>query len=442
MKMNYQQAERIRNRSFSSLLGEQEGGLGTSLKKTISLKTKAKITGIKEKFDPLNIAKFLTGGSNFAPAVLGKLFGRSREDIARFSGSRLNDNDPTASKLGSLENENKTLDMLLKIYDFMQKSYNEKSEMRKKESAFAEENQMEKQRRHKELIAAITGKPVMIKMINDKENKSGVFGDIFNGLLSTVKGLIATAISGVMSIVTGIAASIAGLLEAFGGLRKLGIIPQLMRLLVSPVGVALLAGYVAGTFMKFLFAEREKDKLKNPKDYEFVPSEVAKNTGETPGQVGQRQKRQAASQVTPKYARELLDAKPSLTEAELIKETGLTRLELEEELKTNPKRNIQRPIISLVPGASPSASPSAMPMPGASPSAMPAESSNMGQALDTAQNQNLNLNIPESKFNPVSVVNNTMTTPKKTMQPTGPLPSVRNQEPTFVNMILYSTKVV
>jgi hypothetical protein len=33
-------------------LANQEGGLGTSLKKSISLKTQAKMTGIKETFDP------------------------------------------------------------------------------------------------------------------------------------------------------------------------------------------------------------------------------------------------------------------------------------------------------------------------------------------------------------------------------------------------------
>ena len=161
--MTYQQAERIRKKSFGSLLGEQEGGFGESLRKTISLRGQARMKGIKERFDPLNIAKFMTGGSNFAPAALGKLFGRSKEDIARFSGSRLRDDSAsTATKIGKLEGENQTLDMLMKIYEFMQKSNEDRIKQRDSENAFAEENKLEKDRQHKALIAAITGKPIQV----------------------------------------------------------------------------------------------------------------------------------------------------------------------------------------------------------------------------------------------------------------------------------------
>ena len=71
--MEYAEAKRIRGKSFGTMLGENEGGLGESLKAAISQKTQAKMTGLKEKFDPMNIAKFMTGGSNWAPALLGKL---------------------------------------------------------------------------------------------------------------------------------------------------------------------------------------------------------------------------------------------------------------------------------------------------------------------------------------------------------------------------------
>jgi len=84
--MDYAKAQKIRNKSFGTLLAEQEGGFGESLKKTISQKTQAKMTGIKEKFDPMNMVKFMTGGSNWAPAMLGKLTNRKQSSIDFFTG--------------------------------------------------------------------------------------------------------------------------------------------------------------------------------------------------------------------------------------------------------------------------------------------------------------------------------------------------------------------
>ena len=88
-KLTYQQARRLREQSLTSVLADQlilGEGYGSAVAKTISLKTKAKITGIKQKFDPLNIAKILTGGSRLGPAIVGKMLGRSRKDIEFFAG--------------------------------------------------------------------------------------------------------------------------------------------------------------------------------------------------------------------------------------------------------------------------------------------------------------------------------------------------------------------
>ena len=87
--MDYGQAKDIRKKSFGPLLAEQEGGAGASFKKALSLKTQAKMTGLKETFDPMNIAKKMTFGSNWAPAMLGKLTGRKPESIAHFTGANI-----------------------------------------------------------------------------------------------------------------------------------------------------------------------------------------------------------------------------------------------------------------------------------------------------------------------------------------------------------------
>jgi predicted chitinase len=60
--------------------------IGGAIKEGISDRFKATLTGFKEKVDPLNIAKTLTFGSSLGPALLGKLLGRSKEDISYFTG--------------------------------------------------------------------------------------------------------------------------------------------------------------------------------------------------------------------------------------------------------------------------------------------------------------------------------------------------------------------
>lgn len=157
--LTYQGAKKIREKSFGSLLAEQEGGLGSSLKSAISLKTQAKMKGIKETFDPMNIAKKLTFGSNFAPAMVGKLMGRNKEDISHFTGAKLSPvgEKGSASKLESMEQSNGMLDMLFKIYTLL-KETNEKNTLKDEEANnFKEEIESERNRRHQDLLNALKG---------------------------------------------------------------------------------------------------------------------------------------------------------------------------------------------------------------------------------------------------------------------------------------------
>ena len=153
--MDYSEASKIRNKSFGSLLAEQEGGALSSLGKTISLKSKAKVEGLKEKFDPLNVAKFVTGGSNWAPALLGKLTGRKQSTINYFSGVK-GKNKGTASKLNSYGvDSSEVLNILQEIESLLHKNREEDKLSREKQQNFAEGNELEKEKRHKELIKAL-----------------------------------------------------------------------------------------------------------------------------------------------------------------------------------------------------------------------------------------------------------------------------------------------
>ena len=124
-RMNYKEAKKIREKSFGTLLAEHEGGLGSSLKAAISKKTKAKIIGIKESFDPLNIAKKLTGGSNWAPAMLGKMFGMNKERVDYFSGVKPKHTASLESGGSSLDSP-EALESLGYIYKSLKQSIDDK----------------------------------------------------------------------------------------------------------------------------------------------------------------------------------------------------------------------------------------------------------------------------------------------------------------------------
>jgi hypothetical protein len=79
----------IRNRSLSDLIPDElirGKGIGGAIHSTFGLKSKARIKGIKEKFDILNIVKTLTNKSRLATALAGKILGRSKKDIEYFTG--------------------------------------------------------------------------------------------------------------------------------------------------------------------------------------------------------------------------------------------------------------------------------------------------------------------------------------------------------------------
>ena len=63
--LNYQQARVIRGQSLKDVIADElirGKGFGSALKGAVGLKMQARMKGIKEKFDPLNIVKFLTFG--------------------------------------------------------------------------------------------------------------------------------------------------------------------------------------------------------------------------------------------------------------------------------------------------------------------------------------------------------------------------------------------
>ena len=215
--LSYQKASRVRGTSFADLLSDQLADSPTirgALKKTISLKAQARVKGFKEKFDPLNIAKFLTGGSSLGPALLGKLTGRSEKDIQYFSGRMRPIRDRgTASRIGKEPGTGMgegTNDMLRKIYYLMQVTRQADLERSDAELNFAEEKKLEAEKRHKELLKVLSSLRLgTATKVTEEEKGSSLLellggASVFSRLLNVLKWFaspLGLALLGVTSLV-------------------------------------------------------------------------------------------------------------------------------------------------------------------------------------------------------------------------------------------------
>jgi len=154
--MDYFKAKDIRKKGLMSMMTERlSSGMGTgaAIGSSISDRTKATFTGIKQRFDPLNIARVVTGGSKFAPAFLGALTGRSKRDIGFFTGKK--PRDYRGLKSSSVDS-GLAVQYLGQIYELLVKIENDrKLELEQRENQ-QEEIESEENRRNQALIEALT----------------------------------------------------------------------------------------------------------------------------------------------------------------------------------------------------------------------------------------------------------------------------------------------
>jgi hypothetical protein len=194
----YKQADKVNKKTFSELLAEKivgGEGIGESIKGSISDKTKAFGTGIKKKFDPVNIAKSVGGPG--AAAIVGKKLGRDQSELEYHTGVKAEKKDtakPVTESASRVEGIDKVqpgssmTTVLSQIYDFMAKN-REDDKLAKEEAKSKEEDERaEKEKRHKELLAAlasITGAP-----IDGKASKEDDDGGILGGILNILEGAL------------------------------------------------------------------------------------------------------------------------------------------------------------------------------------------------------------------------------------------------------------
>jgi hypothetical protein len=415
--------------------------IGSSIKATVSEKSAARAKGFKEKIDPMNIIKFMTGGSKFAAALYGSARGRSKEDMKYFTGTPRSAKEVGASstRIDSLETGNEMVSLLMKIYEFMRTTNEEDKTRKQKEANFKEEMEYERGLRHKALLEALSGLRPGKTVTATKEKDDGGFGGIFAGLISFVKGLISDALKGVMAILNGITELIEkSLIKMLG--QKL-IWSMIIR---SVPQIAMLWGiYESKEYLdKILYAERMKDeegksaqKAYKEKQTDFSKLKLTQSEAKAilEQDPGIAKDRDIASFGGIERVQAIADGKPDPGGIVPKSNEEIKRkLKLDEEIrkqKSTPIPTSQAEAQDLENGAS------QQPMP------VPAVPTSNVLNEKTKEMNDANLPTPAPAMTS-QTTNTTNVIGDKKMAPTGPLPSVRNQEPTFANMILYSTRVV
>jgi hypothetical protein len=418
--MDYYEARRIRKQGFTSLLARKlaEGNKGIigSVGATLSERSKARMTGIKETFDPLNIAKFLTFGSKLAPALLGNLLGRTKQDISYFTGLR-----PTSTKIGRLEEGGGANDMLAKILTYMQDVNEENRKNKQKENNYKEELELERLRRHKELIAALTGRKIESKasLVKVQEPQTS----LTNSLLGAF----------------GLAA---GAATAFKWLGKLG-----MFLATNPIVLG------AGSAIAFGYALYKM--LSDERGYEAKDSDLNKGLEQAQkvgGLAGVKETMEQRAKL-PEYERTMEDIKDfqkfnnqgePANDAQLagFANRGIESARAVQDYK---KMRDAGEIPKVAPVLEGVAS-QAVTVPQEIPAAPPAVETGVtpSQQLDRSQSDNLNLKLQEKIGQQVDTINTKkiQTSIDEQKPIVRNLPAVRNLEPTIEQMILNSTRTV
>jgi hypothetical protein len=351
---------------------------------------------------------------------------------AKSKNKQVDNVNQKASKIVPLQEDGTMNDLLVKICSLLKRNYETDVKNREKMANFAEERELESQKRHDKLLDAIKQ---LTKNMGTAERVAPDEEDVGGGGFSWLDllGLFGTGKTGfdvLKTILTGARA-----------------------LIVSPIGAAVIGGLAVGGLIKYLQNLQEEDKAKNPEKYKNVPNEVAKETGETRGQVGQRQAAEARKEISPQYARDLINSK--LTDAEIIGETGYTRKELEDYVKTNPKTNLKPKKAVEMPTPVEAPEQTATPVTPEAPASVPSTEkatpetpvvpmSKVNQVI--GENNQMKLDQMEADSEPVVITTGgtsvDSSSPEKPSILGDKIPSVRNMEETFQRMVLYSIRVV
>lgn len=186
--MDYFKAEEIGKRSLSNLIQDnwaKNQSVGKGIKNAMSDKMKAFGKRVGANFTGMNIIRKLTG-SNLLTALYGKVTGKSKSDIAYFTGRK----KPKARRLGNImalpgtesSSDGQTSSLLQSMFDFMVQSETIRQRRAETERSFREERDNEEERRHGQFIKALQLYTGVGNATKVEEKKEG-------GLLDTLKSI-------------------------------------------------------------------------------------------------------------------------------------------------------------------------------------------------------------------------------------------------------------
>lgn len=479
MSITYQQAKRIRKSSLSGLIADQllyEKGIGAAVKKAISLKTRGTLMGITQKFDPLNIAKFLTFGSSLGPALLGHITGRDPRDIEYFTGRLKPIRENTAARIGRTPSggggSGDLNGILRKVYTLMKASHAEEIKRLELSKNLDEEKQLEEVRRHKELLEALTGKKGGGSVTPMKQNGAGLFGTLMNSVKDWVEKFLASL--DFKKILGGIFNG----MKTFATLLKFLASP-IFRFLTSPA-MLMVGGILAlAELLKFAVSKVDNMNVQTPEEAAFILATASEY--DIQNGFGGEEKLKDIITNGAATAQKILDT----GDEELISKSGGRAFLQKSATQTDVKVPTERNRLEKVPARPDTdggtknlqdardwdrkfgdkfypngtrkteipqdesfnnAEMAKLQRQASGPSGVPVSNTdNLGAKLDTSQNENLSGRMSEGKLiragatqtNETSVTKSVKGTPVKKA-----LPSVRNNEESFSRMIFDSTRVV
>ena len=446
--MGFEQAKKIRGESLSNrIAGRLVGGesFGTSISKSLSEGTKARMTGLREKINPMNIAKFMTGGSPLAAAMVGRMTGAIKEDMRYFTNKQ--GKMDTASKIKPTVQDEGVLDLLNEIYLLLEDS--RKSSLKEfptEEEIFEREKKAKD--RHKELLEALKYKKPKETATKEKEEE---------GLLKNILAWFKSPL-GVFLLGLGSMAALFGAL--YVGLNILKENTPNMKALSPDEAQAILQNGSEGDiqaaggreFLEDIVVngkQRAKDVLAMPED---TPEEKATKK-KAMLDMGGKSKVKAIAEDVETY--DVPSAKPAgegkadklpFTKEEFIGKGTARKVKEDKWNKLYaPYYNDDGTKKTATP--QPTTTPEEQPkqnIPTVSgPSTTPQEAMPATARVNEVVRENAELNLPTAVTASNEIINNTnINTESQVPRSVTDIPSVRNTEETFRRMILYSTRVV
>ena len=338
--MSYQKSRAIRTTGLKDLILDRTfagQGLGKSIVSSIKDKTVASVKGVTEKFDPLNIATAF--GGSLGGYAMGKLTGRSSEDISYFTGRRVGgakkNKNPLVTKVADGDKRptrkgEGLADILARIFNLLKNRMLELKKEQEVTANFEEEKEGERELRHKELVDAISNMSLgtTATPVGPVKDEKG----LYSKLLNMMKNMIEKAFKAIRPALE----FVGKLMKALGG-NAIKFI-KFLAAFGSEAALAFLFPAAVIVALKLLGDKQREDIEKNPDDKRWKDSpyaRIVRKEFETKQEAVAFNLRRNATVMKRPVIESLV--KSQATDTALMAQTGATRGRLSQWLKDHPE---------------------------------------------------------------------------------------------------------